>query len=309
MSQEDYMSYCIGACDSYVLTELGAATMERGGSFGLNECICNADCSCTVLRPDDSGGGIPDKVTTKTTTFSVPLPTDGAWANIDLSKMSAEELAAGKAALLAAFSSAGGFSQDIVDFINLVQGGKVVDIVAAAADAGLLDGIERRAVAMAVKEPGFTLDGMAGQNGGNRKRRESGAIVADIVFKGVTDSEEAPDFDSMITDLNAAIAAGDVAVTLTVGGEDLPAQFSEAASKSETEETIGGFMWMVEQFLASVGLTLTLGIVILSAAIFVLCCLPIICCCCGCCCCGKSSEEESDIEMDNVVTNQGGFGF
>lgn len=162
---------------------------------------------------------------------------------------------------------------------------------------------------MAVKEPGFTLDGMAGQNGGNRKRRESGAIVADIVFKGVTDSEEAPDFDSMITDLNAAIAAGDVAVTLTVGGEDLPAQFSEAASKTETEETIGGFMWMVEQFLASVGLTLTLGIVILSAAIFVLCCLPIICCCCGCCCCGKSSEEESDIEMDNVVTNQGGFGF
>ena len=165
-------------------------------------------------------------------------------------------------------------------------------------------------MAVAAKEPGFTLDGMAGPNGGNRKRRESGAIVADIVFKGVTDSEEAPDFDGMITDLNAAIAAGDVAVTLTVGGEDIPAQFSEAASKTETEETTGGFMGMIEEYLAMVGLSLTLGIVILSAAIFVLCCLPIICCCCGCCCCGGSKSDGKDHSdgSTNVVQN-GGFGF
>ena len=46
-------------------------------------------------------------------------------------------MAAGKAKLLAAFSAAGGFSPKLVDFINLVQGGKVVDIPAAAADAGV----------------------------------------------------------------------------------------------------------------------------------------------------------------------------
>ena len=124
-------------------------------------------------------------------------------------------------------------------------------------------------------------------------------------------NEKAPDYAGMMSKLNAAIAAGDVAVTLTVGGEDIPAQFSAEASKTETEETSGGdgskytgIMAKFEDLVAKIGLSITLGFVILGAAVFVLCCLPIICCCCG----SKSGGKEHSGGSTNVVQN-GGFGF
>jgi hypothetical protein len=121
-------------------------------------------------------------------TMVVPL-------DVDLSSITATELAGVKEALIATMADAGGFDAALVERVILSQNGAVIEI-------------------------------------GRRRREEAaknGPITATIIFKADADI----DVTAATASLNLAIEAGTVSVTVMIGGEEVTAKVTDVAAGKE----------------------------------------------------------------------------
>ena len=131
-------------------------------------------------------------------------------------------------------------------------------------------------------------------SGGLRRHRRAGSngTTVEFVFKGTKLDADPSLTDAMVTQMNAAITAGDVSVSLTVGGEEVTAAVTKEASRSSTTSALpaeGLAAW-----LELLGIYLY---IIVAFPVLILCAFGP-CICSVCCCCSPAVDTSGKKEVE-----------